>query len=206
LWVFGDYLSVCGRGRDGWGGGRDGSIGFKPVRSSSKESEEVWDIAFDGLDELCSAATVFVAFVGNFSVPAFDEGDLMLGKLEITATLFEGFDFFDAAGTKVANAAHAALVQPNAGLSHFSHAAFDLAFPEHRPILLEPERHLPELAVEHLQAGTGFVLENLKCSSEASEGIRGFDIGGTRHGKLQTFTTAAADIPRPAAPCGADRG
>jgi hypothetical protein len=141
----------------------------------------VGNIAFDGLHELSGTPAVFVAFVTNFCVPAFDERDLVLCEFEVSAGLFEGFDFFDAAGAKVTDAAHAALVEPHAGFGHFAHAAFDFTFPEDGPILFQPERHLAELAVEHLQAGAGFVLEDSERGGEAAESIGRVDVGGTGH-------------------------
>lgn len=161
------------------------------------------DIAFDGLHELSGAAAVFVAFVTNFGVPALDEGDLVLCEFEVFACLFEGFDFFDAAGAKIADAAHAALMEPNAGFGHFPHAAFDFAFPEDWPILFQPERNLAELAVENLQAGASFVLEDCECGGEAAEGVCGVDIGRAGHGEL--WFTAAGGILRRVVPYGADR-
>jgi hypothetical protein len=90
----------------------------------------------------------------NFAVPAFHVGDLLLCELHGPLCLFEGLDFFDAAGAKIARATHATLVQPHSCFVHLPHALLNLTLPEQRTVLFKPERDLTQLTIQHLQAGT----------------------------------------------------
>jgi hypothetical protein len=68
-------------------------------------------------------------------------------------------------------------MQPHSSLVHLPHAVLNLTLPEQRTILLQPERDLTQLTVEHLQAGTSFLLKHGDRSGEPPQGICGIDVG-----------------------------
>lgn len=124
----------------------------------------------------CAAATKLTTLVCNFGVPAFNVRDLVLGKLQCPFCCLEGFNFFEAAGTKIARTAHATLMQPYPRLVHLPHAELNFTLPENRPVLFQPQSDLTELAVEHLQAGPGLVLKHRDRGCETPQGIGGIDV------------------------------